>query len=294
MKSFFYSLLIFFVAVGWATAQEQSGGWRRFGEPPRAAPGDSQNSTDYRNEPLPAELVIKAGTFVTARIDQPLSSDHNDVGDAFSATLIKPVVVDGVMVAQRGQTLAGRVVEAQKAGRAKGVSRLGIQLTELTLVDGQQVSIQSQLISRSGATSTGRDAGAIAGTTALGAAIGGAADYGRGAAIGAGAGALAGVVGVLLTRGRSTEIYPESWLTFRIEAPVTISTERAPHAFRYVEPNAYERSYEVQRRPPPPPPPYYYRPVYYPPYYGGGVVIFAGPRFYYGPRYYGGFHVYHR
>jgi hypothetical protein len=257
-----------------------------FGPPPAAAP---------------QQITIKPGTFVTVRIDQPLSSDHNQPGDAFSATLIKPMVVDGIVVAQRGQTIAGRVVEAQKAGRVSGTSRLGIQLTELTLVDGQQVPIQSQLINRSGSTSVGRDVGAVAGTTALGAAIGAAADWGTGAAIGAGAGAAAGIIGVLLTRGQATVVYPEQALTFRIEAPVTFSTARAPEAFRYVDASDYERPYDNQARlqSRPAPPPYYGRvgypypyPYPYPFYYGPSFGVFYG-RSFYGHGYYGRGH-FHR
>jgi hypothetical protein len=256
---------------------------------------------DEQNYQVPPRLTLRSGTFVTVRMNQPLSSDRNQPGDAFSATLVNPVVVDGVVVAQPGETVGGRVSEAQKAGRVEGTSRLAIQLTDLTLADGTPVPIRSQLISRRGPTSEGRDAGAIAGTTALGAAIGAGADWGRGAAIGAGAGAVIGTIGVLLTRGHPTVIYPESVLTFRIEEPVTISTERAPQAFRYVEPNEYDRpSYAANRPPPPPrarvgyaypppPPPYYYpRPYYYGPsfgfYYGSG--FYRGPRYYLGRRYY--------
>jgi len=216
-----------------------------------------------------------------------LSSDHNHPGDAFAATLVKPVVIDGIVVAERGQTLGGRVAEAKKAGFVEGTSRLGVQLTDLALVDGQNVPIQSQLISRNGSTSIDRDAAAVAGTTALGAAAGAAADWGRGAAIGAGAGAAAGILGVLLTRGRPTVIYPEQVLTFRVEASVAISTDRAPQAFRYVQPGDYQQA-ELQRRPPPSmrvaaPPPYYYpRPYYYGPAYY--------PYYYYGPGI--GFHYY--
>lgn len=295
-----------------------SGGWRKVGDPPRSQSTDSTNpnnagDTNYSqspapspdqpegptsdsNYPVPSELTIRPGTFVTVRVNQELSSDRNQPGDAFSASLVQPIVVEGVVVARRGQTLGGRVVEAQKAGRVQGVSRLGIQLTELTLVDGQQVPIQSQLNSRAGSTSVGRDAGAIAGTTALGAAVGAAADWGRGAAIGAAAGAVAGTVGVLLTRGHPTEIYPESVLTFRIEAPVSISTDRAPQAFRTVQPGDYERSSNAQMRTRPPagpcgaygcpPPYYYYGPGYYNPYYyGPGFGFYYGPSFYFGPRF---------
>ena len=252
-----------------------------FGPPPQAPPSAP-----------PSQLTIKPGTFVTVRIDQPLSSDHNQPGDAFSATLVKPMVVDGVVVAQSGQTIAGRV---------SGTSRLGVQLTELTLVDGQQVPIQSQLVNRSGPTSVGRDAAAIAGTTGLGAAIGAAADWGRGAAIGAGAGAAAGIIGVLLTRGQPTIIYPEQVLTFRIEAPVAINTSRAPDAFRYVDTRDYGQQYSAHGPPPGRPAPYYYGgggpgvypPYPYPYYYGPSFGFYYGPGFFYG-RYYGGFRHFHR
>src|SRR5271169_5480654 len=179
---------------------------------PNYSQNPSQNQAPDSNRgpapsgPAPSQLTIKPGTFVTVRINQPLSSDRNQAGDAFSATLVNPLVVDGVVLAERGQTIGGRVSEAQKAGRVEGTSRLGVQLTELTLADGQQVPVQSQLITRSGGTSVGREVGA-------------AADWGRGAAIGAGAGAAVGIIGVLLTRGHPTIIYPESVLTFRIEAP---------------------------------------------------------------------------
>src|ERR1700736_4293862 len=121
------------------------------------------------------------------------------------------------------------------------------------------------MINRNGSTSIGRDAGAIAGTTALGAAIGASADWGRGAAIGAGAGAAAGLLGVLLTRGHPTIIYPEQVLTFRVEAPITIATDRAPQAFRWVEPEDYNQGLQASRPMTPRPPcgPYGCRPTLY-------------------------------
>ena len=250
-------------------------------------PREAQRDDRYRVPPI---LTIRPGTYVTVRVDQWLSSDRNQQGDTFFASLAEPLVVDGVVVAQRGQSVRGRVTEAQKAGRVDGTSRLGIELTGLTLVDGQQVSIQSEMVSRNGPTSTGRDAGAIAGTTALGAVIGAGADWGRGAAIGAGAGAAAGIIGVLLTRGRPTEISPESMLTFQLETQVTVATDRAPQAFRYASSGDYGHDYGYSRQPAPraiAPAPAYYPPYYAPyygpgyyPYYGGvGVSVFVGPRY---------------
>ncbi len=271
--------------------QAQDGGWRRVNPGPAAPdPGPApQNAPNNQGQPsytVPSRLNLPSGSFVTVRINQLLSSDRNQAGDAFSASLVQPVIVDGVIVAQRGQTIGGRVVEAKKAGRVEGASRLQVQLTDLTLVDGQVAPIQTQLISRNGPTSVGRDAGAIAGTTALGAAVGAAADWGRGAAIGAGAGAVAGTLGVLLTRGHPTIIGPESVLTFRVETPVTIATDRAPQAFRFVGPNDYNRPANLQARPGPPPPRPYYAYGY--PYYGPGYAYY-GPGYYYGPSFYFGF-----
>jgi hypothetical protein len=316
--------------------QTSSGGWRNAGDPPAADPNfsagvpqDQNNDTHYQdpnqgpgpmpntaqgappNYQVPPRLNLPAGAFVMVRLNQPLSSDHNQAGDAFSATLVQPIIVDGVIVAERGQTIGGRVVAAQKAGRVEGTSKLQVQLTDLTLVDGQVIPVQSQLISWNGPTSKGRDAGAIAGTTALGAAIGAGVGWGTGAAIGAGAGAVVGTIGVLLTRGRPTIIPPEAVMTFRVDGPVTIATDHAPQAFRFVAATDYNRAPGLQARPGPPPPaygapygagyaagypgyaygypgygyPYYGYPYYGYPYYGG-FGVYVGPGFY-GRGFYG-------
>jgi hypothetical protein len=332
--------LILMAISGMAIAQTQpSGGWRRVGDPPPVqdepaqqvpmaedpsqpvartdeygqtqAPVQEQQPRDVRRpqdrppaQPygLPPQVTVPAGTFVTIRVNQPLSSDRNQEGDFFSGTLVQPLVVDGIVLAQRGQTVTGRVTEAVKAGRAQGTSRLGIQLTSISLADGTQANVHSQMVTRNGSTDVGRDVGAVATTTAVGAAIGAAADWGRGAAIGAGAGAAAGVIGVLLTRGHPTEIYPETAMTFRIDNPIQVNLARAPQAYRYVGPNEYDHPVETQlaRRPPPRPVygPYAYPypypypygygyPYGYYPYYGGvgvGVVIRSGGYYRYGRR----------
>jgi hypothetical protein len=276
-----------------ATDQASLSGHRpldAYGQPSEQEPAgpsrEPQPAPQYT--PVPDQLTIKSGTYLTVRVDQLLSSDHNQPGDAFVATLVKPLVIDGVVVAQRGQTVAGRVVEASKAGRVQGASRLAVQVTEVSLVDGQQLPVQTQLISRTGTTSFGRDAGGIAGTTLGGAAIGAAVNGGVGAGVGAAAGLVVGTVGVLLTRGHATYITPEAVLTFRVEAPVAVVTARAPQAFRYVEPSDYGQSELASRPAPrmarPMPPPYYYGPGYYRPYWGSSL----GMGFNFGPRFYGG------
>jgi hypothetical protein len=260
-------------------------------------PDQSAPATASQDVPpsLPARLTLKAGTVITVRVSQFLSSDRNVPGDSFGAELQQPLVVGGWVVARRGQTVLGHVAVAQKAGRVKGVSQLGVELTYLTLVDGQQLPIQTQLLQTSAGTSRGRDAAAIGSTTGVGAAIGAAAARGEGAAIGAGAGAAAGIAGVLLTRGRPTVIPPETVLTFQLETPVAFSTEHSRVAFRPVNQQDYDNRESLRGRPqhlavaPYPPPPYY---PYYWGYYPG---FYPGPAFFdFGFYRFGGFGRFHR
>jgi hypothetical protein len=246
-----------------------------------------------QNAPMASPpLTMRSGTVLSVRLNQPLSSDHNQVGDVFSASLEQPVIVLGIVVAQRGQNVVGHVVEAKKAGKVHGVSQLGITLTDLTLVDGQTVAIQSQLLIRKGPTSKGRDAAVIGGATGTGAVIGAAVDGGPGAAVGAAAGAAVGTIGVLLTRGDATIVAPETLLTFEVTTPVKIETSYAPQAFRFAY---FSDDYQVQVQsqqastypaPPPYPYPYYvYAPSsYYPSYYPYYYPYFSTPYFY-GPSF---------
>jgi hypothetical protein len=251
---------------------------------PNYAPRQYSNSGAI----LPDPLTIPAGTVIQVRTTDWLSSDKNHKGDQFIGTLAAPIIVNGWVVARRGQSVTGQVTDAVRAGRVKGVSKLQLDLGQLTLVDGQLIPVQTTLLNASAGTSKGRDATAIAVTTGTGAAIGAAAGGGVGAGIGAGAGFVASVAGVLLTRGKPTIIPPEDVLTFKVENPISFSTVHGPHAFLPATPQDYQPVRPPQPRPrpypyaygypPPPPVPYGYYPYgygYYPPppvaigYYGG-------------------------
>lgn len=237
---------------------------------------------------VPPELDLPAGTLVTVRLTDTLSSDRNHPGEGFRAVLDQPLVSQGWVVSRRGQTVVGRVAVAQKAGRVQGVSQLAVELSQVALVDGGQVPVRTQLAQASAGTSVRRDAAGIGTTTGVGATIGAAAGGGVGAAIGAAAGAVAGMVGILTTRGRATELYPETVLTFRLEEPTTISTQRSSQAFRAVSAYDYngfdgrsraQRIVAVAESYPP-----HYRPYYYYPAYGYYGFYGYRPRVYVAPR----------
>jgi hypothetical protein len=271
--------------------------------PPYYGPPAPPNG-NYGYAPVPATLTLPSGSFVTVRVSQWLSSERNQVGDTFYATLVQPLIVDGVVVARKGSTVVGRVSEVKKS-HSDSNSRLGLQLTSLSLVDGEQITVQSQVVDRSGTTTPGgQQAATIGATTAVGAGIGAVAGGGLGAAIGAGVGLAAGGIGVMTTRGRPTEVYPETMVTFKLDGPVAISTAQSAAAFHYATQEDYGMTQtRIAQGPPRPmgagyaaspygpaygayPYPYYPYP-YYPYYYGPGVGVYIGPGFYGGFR--GGF-----
>ncbi|HEV2215002.1 MAG TPA: hypothetical protein VGR64_06905 [Terracidiphilus sp.] len=250
--------------------------------------------------PLPATLTLPTGTLIPVRVSQWLSSDRNHTGDTFSAVLDQPLVVHGWVVARRGQTVIGRVDVAQKASDGNGVSKLGVEITELSLVDGEQLPVSTQMQqvapSRAYPGSAERNVATVGTTTVLGTIVGAAVGGGTGAAIGAGLGATAGVAAILYTRGRPTSVAPETLLSFRLAAPVEISTKPGQVAFQpvtqgdYKDQDAYANG-PRRRGPGPgyPPPDYYYGYCgpwgwscypgpYFGPYVGWGVGAW-GPRF---------------
>src|SRR5260370_23653631 len=214
--------------------------------PPPAAPAPSPQV-----QPIPGTLTVPAGTILLIRINEYLSSDHSRIGDQFTAVLENPIVVNGWVVARRGQVLVGQVKEARKAGRVKGTSELGVELTDMSVADGRQMPILTELWKASGGTSHGQDAATIATTTGLGALIGAAADWGTRAASAAGPGSAAGIGAVLLTRGRPTILDPESQLSFRLVDPVRIDTTQSQQAFLPVTQQDFDGGRSERRGPRP-------------------------------------------
>jgi len=225
---------------------------------------------------LPPVLTVRSGTFITVRLNQPLASNRNHGGDIFTATLAQPLIANGVVVAQRGQTVMGRVMATGKDKDGKHFIQL--QLTGVTVADGTQLPVQSELTGVQGGRTPGEiQAGTIIGTTATGALIGGIAACGTGAAIGAGAGAVAGIAAVMATRDHPAVLYPESALTFQITTPLNVETTTAPQAYRYAGPEDFQQQPTLVRGPRPGPRPGFGYPGPGPGFYGPG---FYGPGFY--------------
>jgi hypothetical protein len=156
-----------------------------------------------------------AGTAVTIRTTEEISSKGDEVGQHFTGVLERPVVSHGTVVFEKGTPVAGEVVGEKNKGEFKGAGHLSIVLTAI----GKQPVRTSEYVQVD--KGRGKRTGAfIGGGGGLGAIIGGIAGGGKGALIGGLAGAGAGTVGST-TGSKDVVIRPESVITFRLRAPVS-------------------------------------------------------------------------
>ncbi len=172
--------------------------------------------------PQPRKFTLPAGEHLTIRLAHSLSSERNLGGDTFYANLDEPIIINDAVIAKKGARVEGRVLEAQQAGRVKGLSKLSIELVRLDTADGQTVGVMTSRIHVQGEDTKTDDAKKVGIGAGIGAIIGAIAGGGKGAAIGAGVGAGAGGGAVAATRGKPAEIASETRLTFRLLDPVDI------------------------------------------------------------------------
>ena len=173
--------------------------------------------------PQPHSVTLQAGTNLVVRLGETLSTDHNYSGDTFRATLDKPIILDGFVIADKGSKVLGKITGIDKAGKFEGTSNLQLALTEINTTDGQRVRIQTGFFNKKGAASNGGEVAKVGGGAVLGAVIGAIAGGGKGAAIGAGAGGAIGAGTVMAGKGRPAVIATETQLNFQLSAPTTIT-----------------------------------------------------------------------
>ena len=172
--------------------------------------------------PPPQPVVVPAGTVLTVRLVQPLSSKTSQTGQTFSATMANPITIEGKTAIPEGAKVSGVVRDAKKAGRFKGGAALSLVLTSI-VVEGQRYNIVTDNASQETKGKGKRTAGLMAGGAGGGAAIGGLAGGGKGAAIGALAGVTAGAIGAGVSgNNRDIELPSESALTFALMQRLTL------------------------------------------------------------------------
>ena len=136
----------------------------------------------------PNTVTIQPGTILAVRIGETISSVRNEAGDGFVATLERPLVIDGFVIAERGARVQGRVVETQHPGRLNGPSNLGVEIVEVSTSDGQRIRVHTATFKKDSASSYGGD-----------------------------------LANVVLVRGKPAEIPADTRMSFRVQDPLTIT-----------------------------------------------------------------------
>jgi hypothetical protein len=169
----------------------------------------------------PENIIVPYGTVLAVRLAESLSSELNEKGDTFLASLASPVLVDDRVVIPEGAGIKGRVVEVQSAGRFSGRPAMIIEVTRLAY-NGNSYDLRSNQYSKEGRSRNVRSAATIGGGAGLGAVLGGILGGGKGAAIGAMIGAGVGTGVRAASRESAVQLPAESTLSFRLQAALTL------------------------------------------------------------------------
>jgi hypothetical protein len=173
--------------------------------------------------PPPPPIVVPAGTVLTIRTNQSLSTKTLQTGATFTGSVMTGISLEGKLAIPAGSDVTGTVVDVKKAGKFKGAATLQLALNAVT-VRGHTYNIVTEYFDK---TSTGkgkRTAVMIGGGAGGGAAIGALAGGGKGAAIGALIGATAGTIGAT-TGNRDIELPAESALSFKMDRSLTLKPD---------------------------------------------------------------------
>jgi hypothetical protein len=192
--------------------------------PPPLAPAAQEPSPPPEPPPPPQKTLIPAGTQFTIRLNDPLDSERNQVGDTFHASLSAPIVINGETVIPSGADVVGRVADVKSAGRFAGNSVLTLELTSVSM-NGRTYNIQTNQWSRAGKGEGKNTATKVGVGTAAGAVLGGLIGGGKGAAIGAASGAGAGTGVAASRKGEQIKLAPEAVLNFQIINPLTVTPQ---------------------------------------------------------------------
>jgi len=185
----------------------------------------------------PEKIMVPYGTVLAVRLTESLSSELNEKGDTFLATLASPILVGDRVVIPESAGIKGRVVEVQSAGHFSGRPAMIIEVTRLAY-NGNSYDLRSNQYSKEGPSRNVRSAATIGGGAGLGAVLGGILGGGKGAAIGAMIGAGVGTGVRAASREAAVQLPAESTLSFRLQAALTVIPASTLQRGKNVDPDS--------------------------------------------------------
>lgn len=96
-------------------------------------------------------FTIPAGTTIHCRLTQTISTKLNYQGDAFTATVTEPYVINGREIIPVGSTIKGRIAELIRPGRIRGVGEMRLTAEQIEFPDGRTTQVNAVLLTTYGA-----------------------------------------------------------------------------------------------------------------------------------------------
>lgn len=181
--------------------------------------------------PPPAPRVVRStaavGSNMTISLDETLSTESNQTGDSFMATVDQAVYgTDGEVVIPAGAKVRGRVTGVQKSGKVGETAVLSVAFETVSFggesypLDATVVQATPERVSRS---STGETAGKVAVGAAAGAILGRILGKDtKGTLAGAAVGAAAGTAIAMGTADVDAVLRAGSAMIIKLDSPITV------------------------------------------------------------------------
>ena len=191
---------------------------RRLRDDARALQRDLARSDEHWEQ----AATLPAGTELEVELDRPVSSATARREERVSASVARPVVVDGRVVIPAGTRVDGWVRQAEPASPPLHGGRLDLAFDRLVLDGGRSMPLESRVVSVGQGAINRKSAGigAVLGGV-LGAVIGG----GKGAVVGA---IVGGAGGIAAGGGREVRLPAGADLTLRLDRPLQTAEWTGP------------------------------------------------------------------
>jgi len=183
-----------------------------------------------------AQTALPTGTAVKMKLDTTLATFSSKAGDAFSARVTEPVVMDGKTVIPIGTTVEGRVTKTKEPRRIAGKPTIAIFPENLVLPNGERFTFNASLVDTNrrhgtdvdtegrfkGDGQDGKDLTEIGMGTGGGMLVGGLAGGGKGFLIGGAVGATV-TVAHWLGKHRSAMLPAGTEMVMELNRPMTMT-----------------------------------------------------------------------
>jgi len=203
-------------------------------QPPRATPQPQPQSPPparpdpVRTTPRTVSRTAGIGTTITLALNEMLSTETNQPGDAFTATVQSPVLdAQGNVVIPAGAIVRGQVTQVQKSGRVGETAVLNLAFSSVSFGGKSyalDASVQSANPERKSRESTGEQVGKAAAGAAAGAILGRILGKDTKSTVkGAVIGAAAGTAIAMGTADVDAVLPAGSTMVIRVDSPVTVT-----------------------------------------------------------------------